>query len=586
MTAYCLLSNGDVYSLAPVLPPLWDCRSLSVDGLLRDTAAIARTQLQMPECGPLIRQQLEFQLRFLQHLQHTKSSTHFQYTQPLAEPLLRGPYRFTPAPFEFAEELLASSTTSSSFIGAGEESMACSLLTIALPVNSNDDDGDGGGGEDINQQLGIMLIGYSTGRIDVCALDMADLEGAVWDFDPALGKAQTSLDPLELSGDQSAIVYPDLTIFETIELSNGSRLRRSKSPPSRLVPDPIHPDTVYYINHQSLFSVRLDRGLRAVIHLTEEKGFAQTNNTAAVEHRLRTELATENHSSGCWSDVYPLIGGWPSAAGDVSTESRTMLFDCAVVGQSLNVYELWLSADGDGASLIPVDLTSSRSQIIHVSAKHASAGLEHEKNGKLPSAVADSNSSLLSYFPLDKSCCDGIFRWSGNCLMIDPVRLQQPTSATGYPPVGKYPELDQFNTEAIEYFTGMTKSIRQNAQILRELMELLRSRLTLFSKERDRQWDICPATVGPQIQIQLRGEQGRTNERLAEIERRQERIEKRADLLLCMAMELYHPSLSRFEEQWIQECRETQAAVEVLKTRFAQVLACFVHIINYNNIRR
>ncbi|KAI5119910.1 hypothetical protein M0805_003714 [Coniferiporia weirii] len=300
LTIYALMKSGDIYAICPYLP---------------ENASIPSAYLHALECFVSAKEEFvsenneavdesfstlyDYQRKFVNGLlKQLPPGTPFSSTSraaPIHTPksfagkaTRQGPFLLQPAPSELQNS-------------PGGDATDIVYLTLGSAF-ADEDDEDPDASSLSNERLGVLLVAFQDGRVDVC-LDLEKVE-ARWD-----AKKPSSSD------------LPMLAVYEVIDLGLISALSLGSANPNPTAvdllqhnhtvfhPDPIHDDTVYAYHAFGVHALNLNpifQNLAAAMKEEDEKTLIETVQTSACTS-VQAILSTYSIEQGSSDPVTAVV---------------------------------------------------------------------------------------------------------------------------------------------------------------------------------------------------------------------------------------------------------------------------------------
>ena len=522
MTLFCLLRNGDVMSLCPVMPRNGKISRSHLESLLKQCRQHLSDAEGQSNEFLLFRQRVDFLETLLdtaltpdprdENTLHYSSPKMSNYeSQAFHEYSLYplGPYRMIPTP-----------TTS-----LDQAAVACDLQFTTFTKTIKD-------GEQF--QVPYISISYCGGFVDVCIVDEDQLA-----FGPAWYGSAVALKPND--ADEQFEYIPALWVIESVDLGLGNLLTDSPLKLSSFVSNP----ELLFVYHNC--------GLH---YLDLSQSFSKISSCF---------YSDDGDSDDAIVQLHKLIGkqNLVTVGGVLSTrqhESQPVLpvHSIALWTDILAAPRFFFTTSNNDFSEVTIDILNRikyarATKTIDDSVE--SIGIKHRVS-------ASKNPSLLRELPIENDL--PFIRKDQTQLEVGPVIPDLATVVLPQGTKGKYP--DCINKANYEVIATESMKLREHVITVQMYMTVLDQRMKLLSEQKS----LLEKDLEDLSKSSFQKTSTNLEERLKAALSRQQLISKRIDICTGIAMEYSQPSLSQAELDWAEELNQHLRKFKNMRTKFAQ----------------
>ncbi|KAJ6599216.1 hypothetical protein DFH09DRAFT_1356311 [Mycena vulgaris] len=520
LTVYAIMKSGDIYSICPYMPKNASIPSSYVHSLECFISAKQEFLLQSQERGSSsttrnLSTLYDYQHKYITALikqlppgtvfpASSRSVLMHPPTTIKARPARQGPFLLQPAPRALA---------------GSDGGDATDIMYLAFGADDDGED-DGEGGE--TEHLGVVVVAFQDGKIDVC-LDVEKVE-ARWDMGASKREAE----------------LPMLAVYETIDLgfitvlSGQLDLLQGNHPV--FLADPIHDDTVYVYHAFGVHTLNLGpllQSLAVALRAGDDDG-------TALGAALQKSAGTS---------VTPILTTF-----SVERKCSNPVIAVAVPNDVYLTYSIFILTSAMRITTFPLNLRSDGPP-----SRAKSQPLPQEDNAKsaskwlTPCEGPPAYVSLLGNAPYAPPEC---LTRAGSGLPVNPRLSLPPSPAKAGTGKGEF----MLTPDVLRYLGTTVGALCAQMQTVQLAYRAADARAGLQLGELARLSQKCgemEATVSV-----LRGaRRAQTEERFARVREEQRALHGRLERMLRGLMDRASPELSEYETKWFGELKRMQGEI-------------------------
>ncbi|RDB22839.1 Nucleoporin nup82 [Hypsizygus marmoreus] len=524
LTIYAVMKSGDIYSICPYMPQNASVPSSYIHSLecfisAKQEFLSQGTSVATKNFSTLYDYQHKYVTALIKQLPTgtvfpaaSRSVLIHPPTTIKAPPARQGPFLLQPSPRT---------------LEGSEGGDATDIVYLAFGVDDEEGEGEGDGGE--TEHLGVVMIAFQDGKVDVC-LDVEKVE-ARWE-------SKTSNCDL-----------PMLAVYETIDLGLVSALSSISAAPKEPSPldllqgnhpvfliDPIYDDTIYVYHAFGVHTLHIGPVLQSLaIALRSEDDSAGTSLDAALQKSAGTS-------------VQPILTTF-----SVERKCSNPVVAVAIPNDVYLTYSIFILTSAMRITSFPLNLRSEspRPQLNMLPAPEESDSSQVEQKSRwlIPTEGPSEYVSLLQSEPYTKP---PILNRSSGGLPSNP-RLSLPPSTI---------KDAQFmlTPDTLRYIGTTVKHLVDQMTEISVAMKGAKSRVDVQRMELDRMVKKCQEirTIVDKLQGPARTAAAA---RFEKIQTEQKGLLARLDRMLQGLMERASPELSEHETKWFEELKRMKGEI-------------------------
>ncbi|KAJ7937199.1 hypothetical protein B0H13DRAFT_2226595 [Mycena leptocephala] len=492
LTVYALMKSGDIYSICPYMPK---------------NASIPSSYVHSLECFISAKQEFLSQTQERGTSSTTRNlSTLYDYQHKYITALLKQLPPGTVFPASSRSVLMHPPTTikrpAPRTLAGSDGGDATDIMYLAFGADEDADD-DGEGGE--TEHLGVVVVSFQDGKIDVC-LDVEKVE-ARWD----------------MGGSKREAELPMLAVYETIDLglvtmlSGQLGLFQGNHPV--FLADPIHDDTVYVYHAFGVHTLHLGpllQSLALALRTGDDDGTALS---AALQKSAGTA-------------VTPILTTF-----SVERRCSNPVIAVAVPNDVYLTYSIFILTSAMRITTFPLNLRSDAPPS-RVKSQSPSAS-QQEKTTQGTSKWLTPRDGPPAYVSL-----------LGNVPYAPPECLTRAGSGLPF----------MLTPDVLRYFATTVAALSAQMQDVQLAYRAADARATLQQAEQTRLSQKC-AEMEASVSMLRGARRAKTEDRFTRVREEQRALHGRLERMLRGLMDRASPELSEYETKWFGELKRMQGEV-------------------------